>query len=216
MKNPLIQLITEGRIATLADLKETYHRLVMQTHPDAVGSDKLLKKFLEFNDHYEEAKGYLVQPAQEQYLSIETNSVNHRLGFYKQLHLIESLEIPYAFRSEENQECIRTAKQCAIRELSVWRPDIVDLYTQADAEHSRIKREKPSGPYLKHALALNIWPIIHNVIAFQLTGQEVYTKQSRQNLSAIMQKLTERGFLSLHRLLTFMIGDLKNGAAVLD
>jgi hypothetical protein len=214
--NPLINLITDGRIHTLADLKATYRMLVMQTHPDAVGSDKLLRKFLEFNDHYEEAKSFLAQSEKEQHLSTETTIQNHRFEFYKQLHLIESLEMPYAFHSEENQESIRIAKQRVIRELSAWRPDLMDLYTQADAEHVRIKREKPSGPYLKHALALNIRPIIHNAIAFQLTGQVVYAKQSRQNLSAIMQKLSEGGCHSLHGLLTFMMEDLKNGAAVLE
>jgi len=63
---------------------------------------------------------------------------------------------------------------------------------------------------------LNIQPLIHNIIAFQLTGQEVYAKQSRQNLNAIMQKLAERGCNSLHGFLTFMIEDLNNRAAVLE
>ena len=64
--------------------------------------------------------------------------------------------------------------------------------------------------------ALNIRPIIHNVIAFHLTGQEVYAVQSRQNLNAIMQKLADQGWRSLYGLLTFMIEDLKNGPAVLE
>jgi hypothetical protein len=72
------------------------------------------------------------------------------------------------------------------------------------------------GPYLKHALALNIRPIIHNIVAFHMTGQEVYARQSQQNLNAILQKLADQGWNSLHGLLTFMIEDLKNGAAVLE
>jgi hypothetical protein len=188
----------------------------MQTHPDAVGSDKLVRKFLEFNYQYEEAKAFFAQSTGGQPLSIETISVNHRLEFYKEMYLIESLEMPYGFHPEENQQPTETARQGAIRALLAWRPDTVELYKQADAEHSRIKREKPSGPYMKHALALNIRPLIHNMIAFQLTGQEVYAKQSRQNLNAIMQKLAERGCNSLHGLITFMIEDLNNGAAVLE
>ena len=216
MNNALIQLIVDGRIRTLEDLKATYHQLVMQTHPDAVGSDRLVSKFLEFSDQYEEAKAYLAEVLKDNDLSGEVAAANHRLEFYKQLHLIESLEMPYAFRSDENQESIRVAKQLAIRALRQWKPAAVDLYVKADADHLAIKREKPRGPYLKHALALNIRPLIHNILAFHLTGQEVYARQSQQNVNAIMQRLADQRWNALHGLLTFMIEDLKNGAAVLE
>jgi hypothetical protein len=208
-------MIADGRLRTLADLRSTYHKLVMQTHPDAVGSNRLLKKFLEFSDQYEEAKGYLPASANGHDSSREAASLNHRLEFFRQLHLIESLELPYAFHSEDNEERIRAAKQRALTELSEWRPDVVDLYARADADHVAIKREKPSGPYMKHAMALNVRPIVHNVVAFHLTGQQVYARQSRQNVIAIMEKLADQGWTSLHGFLTFMIEDLKNGAAVL-
>ena len=215
MNNTLIQLIVDGRIRTLEDLRSTYHKLAMQTHPDAVGSDKLVRKFLEFSDQYEEAKAYLAQ-SKADLSSTETSRTNHRLEFYKQLHLIESLEMPYAFHTDENQESIAAAKQLAISALSKWNPTVVELYAKADSDHLSIKREKPRGPYLKHALALNIRPIIHNIVAFHLTGQEVYARQSQQNLNAIMQKLADQGWNALYGLLTFMIEDLKNGAAVLE
>jgi hypothetical protein len=69
VQNPLIQLIVDGRIASLEDLRSTYHKLLMQTHPDAVGSDKLVKKFLEFGEYYEEAKVFLAQSAKEPHWS---------------------------------------------------------------------------------------------------------------------------------------------------
>ena len=216
MSNALIQLIVDGRIRTVEDLKATFHKLAMQTHPDAVGSDRLVRKFLEFSDQYEEAKAYLAQLIKDHDLSREVSASNHRLEFYKQLHVIESLEMPYAFRSDENQESIKVAKQLAIEALSQWKPAVVDLYVKADADHLAIKREKPRGPYLRHALALNIRPLIHNIVAFHLTGQEVYSRQSQQNLNAIMQKLADQRWNALHGLLTFMIEDLKNGAAVLE
>ena len=216
VNNALIQLIVDGRIHTLEELRATYRKLAMQTHPDAVGSDKLVRKFLEFSDQYEEAKAYLAQSVQDHALLSETSKTNYRLEFYKQLHLIESLEMPYAFHSDENQESIRVAKQMAISALSQWKPAVVDLYVKADSDHLSIKREKPRGPYLKHALALNIRPIIHNIVAFHLTGQEVYARQSLQNLNAIMQKLADQSWNALHGLLTFMIEDLKNGSAVLE
>ena len=216
VNNALIKLIVDGRIRTLEDLRATYRKLAMRTHPDAVGSEKLVRKFLEFSDQYEEAKAYLAQSVQNHGLSSEASKTNYRLAFYKQLHLIESLEMPYAFHSDENQESIRFAKQMAILALSQWRPAVVDLYVKADSDHLSIKREKPRGPYLKYALALNIRPIIHNIVAFHLTGQEVYARQSQQNLNAIMQKLADQGWNALHGLLTFMIEDLKNGAAVTE
>ena len=88
VNNVLIQLIVDGRIRTLEDLRATYRRLAMQTHPDAVGSDKLVRKFLEFSDQYEEAKAYLAQSVQDRGLSSAASKTNSRLEFYKQLHLI--------------------------------------------------------------------------------------------------------------------------------
>jgi hypothetical protein len=216
VNNALIQLIVDGRIRTLEDLRATYHQLAMQTHPDAVGSDKLVQKFLEFSDQYEEAKAYLARSVQDHKLSSHALEQNYRLEFYKHLYLIESLEMPYAFHSDENEESLRIARQMAISALSHWKPAVVDLYVKADSDHLSIKREKPRGPYLKHALALNIRPIIHNIVAFHLTGQEVYARQSQQNLYAIMQQLADQNWNALHGLLTFMIEDMKNGAAVLE
>ena len=216
MNNVLIQLIADGRIRTLEDLRSTYHKLAMQTHPDAVGSDKLVGKFLEFSDQYEEARAYLAQSTANQASSSESSTTNQRLEFYKQLHVVESLEMPYAFHTEDNQESIAAAKQLAKSALSHWKPAVVDLYEKADSEHVSIKREKPRGPYMKHALALNIRPIVHNIVAFHLTGQEVYARQSQQNLNAIMQKLADQGWNALYGFLTFMIEDLDNGAAVLE
>ena len=216
MNNPFIQLIADGRLRTFADLRASYHKLVMQTHPDAVGSNRLLQKFLEFSDHYEEAKAYLAESIEEHDLSPEIHTPNHRLEFFKKLHLIESLEMPYAFHPEENLESVNAAKRIAIRELQEWKPEVVDLYIRADAEHVAIKKEKPSGPYLRNALALNVRPIMHSIVAFHLTGQEIYARQSRQNLYAIMQKLADQDWRSLYGLITFMIEDLKNGAAVCE
>ena len=143
-----------------------------------------------------------------------TNVPNHRLAFYRQLHLVESLEMPHALRSKEDQESIAAAKQVALGELVQWRPDVAELYSKADDDHVAIKTEKPSGRYLKHALALSVRPIIQNIVAFHLTGQESYARQSTRHLNAIMQRLADQGWNSLYGFLTFMVEDLKNGAAV--
>jgi hypothetical protein len=187
----------------------------MKTHPDAVGSDRLQKEFIELSDCYEEAKTHLAHAARE--LSPEGVGVqNHRLEFYRALHLIESLAMPYAFHAEENGSRLASARESAISELSAWKPDVVGLFIRADREYTLLKKEKPRGPYLKYALALNIRPVIYSVVSFHLTGQEIYARQSRQNLGAIMQRVQDRGCTSLQRFLAFMIEDLRKGAAVLD
>jgi hypothetical protein len=50
VNNGLIQLILDGRIRTIEDLISTYHKLSLQTHPDAVGLQKPVRKCLEFSD----------------------------------------------------------------------------------------------------------------------------------------------------------------------
>jgi hypothetical protein len=65
-------------------------------------------------------------------------------------------------------------------------------------------------------MALNVRPILHNIIAFHLTGQKIYAKQARQNLSAILHLLKERGCPSLHDFILVLLEDINNGASLLD
>src|SRR5271157_237774 len=123
--------------------------------------------------------------------------------------------MPYAFHPVENVERINMTKKRAVKELSIWKPDIAELYAKAGEEYLSLKSEKPTGPYLKHALALNVRPIYHNIIAFHLTGQGLYAKQAQQNISAVMHRLSEKGCHALHGFITFLFEDIKNGAAVL-
>ena len=141
---------------------------------------------------------------------------NHRLAFYRQLQLVESLETPHALHSKKDQETIAAAKQVATGELVQWRPDVADLYAKADADHVAIKTEEPSGRYLKYALASSVRLIIQDIVAFHLTGRESHAWQSNQPLNAVMQRLADQGWNSLYGFLTFMIEDLKNGAAVCE
>ena len=179
MVNALIQLIQSGKLRTLEDLRSTYHKIVMKTHPDAVGSDKYLNRYLQLSNEYEEAKGFLTESQRAQGDSVGQSSQNHRLAFFQQLHLIETLEMPYNFHPEENFEELVVAKKAAANELERWRNDLAGLYSRADKEYVRIKTEKPMGPYLKHALALNVRPLVHNLIAFHLTGRDLYAKQGK-------------------------------------
>ena len=214
--NVLIQLIDEGKINTAEQLKSAYRQAVMKTHPDAVGSDKYLEPYLALSNLYEEAKAYFWNNRANESPSPVEEAVNQRLEFFRQLKTIEELEMPYAFHPEENIGRISVAKSKAESALLVWKPAAIELYQEADREYVKIKTEKPMGPYLKHALALNIRPVFHNIIAFHLTGRALYSKQARQNLTGIMHRLSEKGLSSLKEFITLLLDDMRNGPAALD
>ncbi len=214
--NVLIQLIDAGKIASLEELKGTYRQAVMKTHPDAVGSDRYLEGYLALSNQYEEAKAYLFKIHPANAGSLIEGARNHRLAFFQQLQIIEALEMPYAFHPEENRGRLKAAKAAAHTEIAMWDAGLGELYKKADQEYVRIKTEKPMGPYLKHALALNIRPVFHDIIAFHLTGKKLYAKQAKQNRSGIMNQLEQRGLGSLREFLSFLIENMENGPAVLD
>ncbi len=216
MNNHLVQGIADGRIGNTAELKAAYHKLLEQTHPDKSGSVKALQDYLELNGQYEEARAYLAQTVKDSAYPIEGGSPNNRLDFYKRLHLTESLEIQNGSKSEEDRESISSAKGHAIGALSEWRPDVVDLYTRADAEYMTIIREEPIGLFMKHSLAVSIHPLIDSIIAYHFSGRREYARQSQLVLNSIMQKLAGRGWRSLYGFIIFLIEDLKNGAAALE
>jgi hypothetical protein len=216
LDNPFARLIAEGRISSPEQLKAAYHSLVMKTHPDAVGSDRLLEKYLQIGKHYEDARSTLLKQLKGSRDPEIAQPPNYRLEFYQQLHLVELLETPYVFHPEENQGRIRSAKGKGIEALLRWKPEAMELYLRADREYVSMKKEKPRGPYMKHALALNVRPMLYSITAYQLTGQEVYARQSMQNRSGIMHRLEEEGHGKLRELLEFLIEDMNKGAAVLD
>ena len=216
MDNALILLIQSGRLRSFEDLKSTYHKIIMKTHPDAAGSDKYLNKYLKLSSDYEEARSYLAESHYPHGVNGEQVRKNHRLAFFQQLRLIESFEMPYAFHPEENLARLLIAKKTAMDELHCWRNELTGLYSLADKEYVRIKTERPMGPYLKHALALNIRPLVHNLIGFHLTGRDLYAKQAKQNLPGIMHQLGENHCVALREFLSLLLDDMKKGAAVLE
>ena len=73
----------------------------------------------------------------------------------------------------------------------------------------------PAEEAEKLALALNVRPLMYDLIAYHLTGQDLYAKQARQNLSGIKHQLAQKGCVALRGLLSLLLDDMKNGAAVL-
>jgi hypothetical protein len=216
MGNVLIDLIQSGKILTVADLKSAYRTVVMKTHPDAAGSDRYLESYLKLNDYYAEARAFLAQQPGTQPNVADAPGTNHRLSFFQQLHVIESLEMPYSFHPEEHADELLLARRKAREEIAGWRSDLTGLYIAADTEYGRLKTEKPMGPYLRHALALNVRPLVHNLILYHLSSRELYAKQARQNLSGIMHQLTENSCPALRDFLSLLLADMASGPAVLE
>jgi hypothetical protein len=212
--NDFIRLIRSGKIGSFEELRSMYRTVIMKTHPDGAGSEKYLEVHLRLGTDYEEARAYLAETQRARGVGGAPATRNHRLAFFRQLRLIESLEMPYMFHRGEKLAEVRAAKEAARSALDCWRSEWSELYKDADGEYVRIKAERPEGPYLKHALALNIRPLVHNLCSFHLTGREVYARQARQNIAAIMHQLTENRCPALGAFLGLLLDDMKNGAAV--
>jgi len=216
MRNALIELIRDGKIRSPGDLKKIYRKMVLQTHPDAIGSTILLESYLEIRRHYEEAERYLVDHGVKKAHGDNGSPVNSRLGFFKEWDVIETLEMPYAFPPEENKRKLAEAKQAAFTMLATWRPEWKELYKSVDEDSVRMKHGIPLGPYLKHAMALNVRPLAHNIIYFHLTGRTIYARQAKQNFAAIMYRLEQEGFGALREFLVLLVEDVQNGPAILE
>jgi len=212
--NPFIKLIQAGKIRTPQQLRSAYRTLVMKSHPDTVGSDRLLDKYLSFSSFYEEAKQAFedIEPAETGTPPPLTE--NHRLAYYQILQKLERIDKPYSFRRNQNLPRILELKSQASFHFNKWDAGNQKLYAEADDDYDRLKTEKPSGPYMKNALAINVGPIFHNIVAYHLTGEAFYRKQVKQNLPAVLQKLADHHCQALKGFLEALIDDMSNGPAV--
>ena len=95
--NPFVRLIREGRIKSLQQLRSTYRTLIMKSHPDTVGSDKLIDKYLSFSAFYEEAKRFLEDMDGSPARTPGPTAPNHRLAYYQILQKLEESTSPTVF-----------------------------------------------------------------------------------------------------------------------
>jgi hypothetical protein len=214
--NPFLRLIKAGKIRTLQQLRSAYRTLMLKSHPDAVGSDRLIDKYLSFSSCYEEAKQVFEDPGPMKAGSAKPASKNHRLAYFQILQKLERMDRPYNFHRTENLGHILQLKHEASLHFGKWDAANRRLYEEADRDYDRLKTEKPSGPYMKNALALNISPVVHNIVAYHLTGIAFYKKQVRQNLPAVLQKLSDHQCRALRGFLEVLIDDMGNGPAIFD
>jgi hypothetical protein len=212
--NPFLKLIKAGKIRNLQQLRSAYRTLIMKSHPDALGSDRLIDKYLAFSSYYEEAKQTFEDPVTEENEAPKPVSKNHRFAYYQILQKLEQIDKPYSFHRGENLPSIMELKSEAIFHFNNWDPGNQKLYAEADRDYDRLKTEKPSGPYMKNALAINVSPVFHNIIAYHLTGIAFYRKQVKQNLQAVLQRLTEHNCQALRAYIEVLIDDMNDGPAV--
>ena len=214
--NPFLKLIKAGKIRTLQQLRSAYRTLIMKSHPDTVGSDRLVDKYLSFRAYYEEAKQAFedLEPAEPG--THRSISENHRLAYYQILQKLERIDKPYSFHREQNLRSILELKSEASFHFNKWDARNHTLYAEADRDYDRLKTEKPSGPYMKNALAINVSPVFHNIVAYHLTGIAFYKKQVKQNLQAVLQKLNDHHCQALKGFLEVLINDMNNGPAIFD
>ncbi len=214
MGNPLTRLINEGKIRNLQQLKSTYRTLVMKTHPDAVGSDKLVEEYLSLSSYYEEARRYFENRNGQQEKPGRAIERNHRLAYFQLLDKLERIDKPFSFHRQQNSNTIRALQDEAQFHFSSWDGLHEHLYLAADREYDRIKAGKSEGPRMEPALAISISPIFHNIVAYHLTGMSFYRKQVNQNLKAILQRLVAEGYPALKEFIELLISDMDHGPAV--
>jgi hypothetical protein len=214
MRNPLIRLINEGKINSLQQLKKTYRILVMKTHPDAVGSTRLVEGYLSLSSYYEEARRVFENVNGLQKEAGKVIEKNHRLAYYQILQRLELIDKPYSFHRLQNSKKIKELKDEAYFHFITWNGRYEKLYKDADQDYDRLKSVMPLGPYMKHALAINVSPVFHNIITYHLTGMMFYRRQVNQNLKAILQKLVAEKCQALNEFIELLIRDMNNGPAV--
>jgi len=174
MTKTLIDLIDEGKIKTLDDLKSAYHKIVMKTHPDAVGSEKLLAQYLSFTDQYEEAKGHLLNSQFTEKRVEEYKSISHKIKFFVNLGFTEAIEKLKAYEYSVDDEKMLLAKKQAEEILKKWREDQL----VPENEDSPIIMVEPALP--------------KNVIAFRVIKDNLYLIRAHKDQRLTLHKLAEK------------------------
>jgi curved DNA-binding protein CbpA len=211
MDNFFISYIRQGRIQGLEELKKTYRRMVLKTHPDTVGSDRLVEEYIACRNSYEQARELLEEEAKRH------GARNHRLLFYREYYRLGMIDMPFAFNKYYfNRQQIQLSRQRALEHFVRWQKERTALYAEANRIYDQIKLEKPRSPYRKHAMLFNLSSVFHNILSYQLTGLEFYRQQLRQNLETVLFQLEQRGFRNLIEFIRFLISDMENVPAFHD
>jgi hypothetical protein len=214
MENMFIRYIDSGKIRDHSELRHVYMKIVMKTHPDTVGSDRLVNRFLALTDQYEEAREYLSRRCSASRPGGEYGEENYRLSFFRHIRALEALDFPFNRNKDTYKRDLEHLEDRAFSCFRKWRGPDSSLYAEAQKELDTLRGEMPYGPYRKHALYLNLRPVFHNIAAFHITGLQFYRIQIKQNLAAVIERLDERQLVNLKKYMLLLIDDMENGPAL--
>ena len=134
-RNVFLKAITEGTIRNLQQLKSSYRTLVMRTHPDALGSDQLIEKFMALSSNYQEARAFLEAGIYSPSPTTTAAGNNSRLAFFQALQRLQVLDVPYTFHRAENLQVIAQTKRHTRECL-----DLPRIHGHADKQSGRRDR----------------------------------------------------------------------------
>jgi curved DNA-binding protein CbpA len=217
MDNLFITLINNKKINNLEELKQTYRKLAKKTHPDLVGSDKYLKKFIQITNFFEEAKQYLESNINLSNSKTKDSQKNYRLLFYIELYRLNTLELMSLIDKYAYNKKIKETYLKILSYFREWKTDCYNLFLTAGKEYLKIKFEKQKNNLenLRKPTTYKILrPAFFNLSYYNVTGIEFYKKQFTRSINSIEIKLEEYNFSSLNKIINILIEDLKNGPAV--
>jgi curved DNA-binding protein CbpA len=216
MENIFIKFIHNGKIKNLEELKKAYWKLAKKTHPDSIGSDKFVRKFIQFKENFEEAKKILISND----LTIKENEIipdeNFRFLFFLELQKIYSLEAQFLQTKKNIDQKIKLINESAFSYFIKWKKDYNNLYISAIQEYDKIKKEKRKNilsNLRKPSLFNNLRPVFFNLFKFHITGLKFYQKQLR-SMMLVIDRLEENQCFALKDFLLLLIKDMENGPAI--
>jgi hypothetical protein len=215
MENVFIKFIKEGKIHDQEELKKAYWKLAKKTHPDSVGSDIYVKKFIRFKEHFEEAKEFLNSSGFIQADKKKEEDENYRFLFFLEMQKLYGLESQF-FIDDGKKEKIRIAREASLDFFKKWKNESLDLYLSAINEYDRTKNEKQRNiisNLRKPTIFQNLRPVFYNLYKYHITGMEFYKRQL-SNPKGVILRLDESGCPALKEYILLLISDMDNGPAI--
>ena len=216
MENIFIDLIKSGKIKDLEELKKAFRKIAKKTHPDIVGSEQFINKFILFKSFFEEAKQFLKSDNSIAEKNKTTIIENFRFLFFKDLKNLDTLELPRC-QNKKIVEQIKQIKESIAFNFKKWKPDYFKLFISANNQYEQIKNEKYKNTLAnlrKPSLYKNLRPIFFNLSNYHITGLEFYKKQLKRNLNNILKRLEDNSYNKLKKFILFLIEDMEKGPAV--
>ncbi len=204
MRNTFIEKIQNGTITSVHDLKHVYREIIKKLHPDHSPNDNSHYEFIMVTEQFHQALKKLTEDKKE-------FNRNYRDLFYSEYLNLEQIDKPFVFNHSINQNrIIDEVKKKSLLYFTKWKPEMVDLYKNANKEYDEIKSEKPTNIYRKNHLIYSLTPILNNILKYQITGQMVYKNQLKHNIVNTYTILNEKKCYSLSKFISFLMGDIES------